>query len=541
MDCPICLVPYDDMERRPLRTFCGCKQSLCEPCLKQLLQHGGQCPWDRTRWIGRNLIQKFIKATPPSYFQFLQQKTAAESLQEQQQKQRAATNSSEQSKGTSELVAEEDIDRQLALYLMLQEEKDIATQRRQMEQDLAFAKQLLAHEVKNRISVADSSESKSSSQTASASRAARVHAPPKAADSTSKASTLSLQRFLSIPSHSTTSTSTQQLTKTNPIVLDNDDDILEISISPSAQVGVVEDDVCIVLSPTSLAKSQPLSSQFQRPTSSKSSESLRKFFSTASSRLDKPAPVASTFADSKLSFQTPSDGAYGGVKVEKPKNPILEGIEKMKSMPVRTSISFVSNKVARPTKSPEIYSNNDSSSRVFFREQDSASDDVVLDLTQHDRSSEDELSRYGGERLDSDVGSDGEEEYDDDEGMLFRRLPSSHRRSALSCKSTKRLRSQRHQHQQDEDHENDDDDLNLLDASPSSHRATRKKLCLSPSQSPDSVPQTEGRRRQRSIHISASQGEESPLDSMEIPKMSKPTPKRRRLIWMEDEGAFCHC
>lgn len=71
MECPICFTAYDDNERKPVQTFCRCHQHLCLLCLRQLVKHFTYCPWDRTRWSGRQLLQKFLDTTPPNYLQLL--------------------------------------------------------------------------------------------------------------------------------------------------------------------------------------------------------------------------------------------------------------------------------------------------------------------------------------------------------------------------------------------------------------------------------------------------------------------------------------
>jgi hypothetical protein len=67
MECPICFNDYDGEERLPLRTFCRCHQTLCKQCLQQLLSTSNFCPWDKTRWSGRNVMNKFVLSTPKDY------------------------------------------------------------------------------------------------------------------------------------------------------------------------------------------------------------------------------------------------------------------------------------------------------------------------------------------------------------------------------------------------------------------------------------------------------------------------------------------
>jgi hypothetical protein len=67
MECPICFNDYDEDLRKPLRTFCRCHQTLCKQCLQQLLSTSNFCPWDKTRWSGRNVMNKFITSTPNDY------------------------------------------------------------------------------------------------------------------------------------------------------------------------------------------------------------------------------------------------------------------------------------------------------------------------------------------------------------------------------------------------------------------------------------------------------------------------------------------
>lgn len=83
MECPICFYSYDESERKPLRAFCRCHQTLCETCLNQLLLHSTYCPWDRTRWSGRNIHAKFAESTPQNYLEFLQRKYECEKLENQ--------------------------------------------------------------------------------------------------------------------------------------------------------------------------------------------------------------------------------------------------------------------------------------------------------------------------------------------------------------------------------------------------------------------------------------------------------------------------
>lgn len=68
MECPICFYEYNSKERRPLRTFCICKKTLCLSCIKSLLEFDSFCPWDKTRWTGRNLLKRFYKSTPSDFF-----------------------------------------------------------------------------------------------------------------------------------------------------------------------------------------------------------------------------------------------------------------------------------------------------------------------------------------------------------------------------------------------------------------------------------------------------------------------------------------
>lgn len=76
MECPICFGPFDEDSKKPIRTFCRCHQTLCWECLNHLLRSATYCPWDRSRWSGRGLLQKFIDATPDGYMAIL---TARES------------------------------------------------------------------------------------------------------------------------------------------------------------------------------------------------------------------------------------------------------------------------------------------------------------------------------------------------------------------------------------------------------------------------------------------------------------------------------
>ncbi len=73
MECPICFNEYDEEERRPIKTFCRCHQTLCYACLETLTKYANHCPWDKTRWTGRNLLKRFEDSTPENYLQIRKQ------------------------------------------------------------------------------------------------------------------------------------------------------------------------------------------------------------------------------------------------------------------------------------------------------------------------------------------------------------------------------------------------------------------------------------------------------------------------------------
>lgn len=128
---------YDE-ERTPMKAFCRCRQTLCLPCLQHILSNGSQCPWDRTRWIGRNIMKKFQDATPTGLLETLR-------------------SSSTEGDANFDVITQDLLansafaDQQYAMFLLLEEERHQAKRQYQERQDAEFAKQLLAQEVQRRL------------------------------------------------------------------------------------------------------------------------------------------------------------------------------------------------------------------------------------------------------------------------------------------------------------------------------------------------------------------------------------------------------
>lgn len=72
MECPICFAEFNSTERVPLKAFCKCGKTLCLVCIESMIQNNAVCPWDKTRWSGRNLMSKFYNNTPDNYLTTLQ-------------------------------------------------------------------------------------------------------------------------------------------------------------------------------------------------------------------------------------------------------------------------------------------------------------------------------------------------------------------------------------------------------------------------------------------------------------------------------------
>lgn len=310
VDCPICLIPYDENERRPLRTFCRCKQSLCEPCLNQLLQHGNQCPWDRTRWIGRNVIQKFVFSTPSNYLQYLQQKAVLDAQDSRALQAAKSSSPPAVKKGTSDLVAEENVDQQLALLLMLQEETEQSKQRRQMEEDFLFAKQLLAEEVHRRISVhKDANSSSSVTKPTKASKGPQSIGPSSLASSQHDEKVVKLDKFL-VPKP------VEELW----IADDDDDDVVVEVMEPS--------------------KHTPTTSS---PRKGKSCAPRLSLSQTETTKKEKAAPIMRFLQKIDSSALSQPSASKAGDYADP--NPILAGIKRMRSLPTKAPVSSLEKKL----------------------------------------------------------------------------------------------------------------------------------------------------------------------------------------------------
>ncbi|RYY84045.1 hypothetical protein EON63_10010 [archaeon] len=67
MDCPICFCAYNEDAKQPVRAFCVCSKTLCMECMHHILSSNSYCPWDKTRWGGRQVLRKFQMSTPTNY------------------------------------------------------------------------------------------------------------------------------------------------------------------------------------------------------------------------------------------------------------------------------------------------------------------------------------------------------------------------------------------------------------------------------------------------------------------------------------------
>eukprot|EP01039_Chlorochromonas_danica_P010784 gene10783-11984_t len=121
MECPICFTAYDDNERKPVQTFCRCHQHLCLLCLRQLVKHFTYCPWDRTRWSGRQLLQKFLDATPPNFLQLLNERTEERGQKRVEQEQEQEEVDVDEQRRLLEIFALVRRDRDFALNLQQRE------------------------------------------------------------------------------------------------------------------------------------------------------------------------------------------------------------------------------------------------------------------------------------------------------------------------------------------------------------------------------------------------------------------------------------
>lgn len=448
VDCPICLIPFDENERRPLRTFCRCKQSLCEPCLNQLLQHGNQCPWDRTRWIGRNLIQKFVFSTPPNYLQYLQQKAVLDAQDSRVSHASKASSPPTVKKGTSDLVAEENVDQQLALLLMLQEETEQSKQRRQMEEDFLFAKQLLAEEVHRRISVnKDANSSSSVCKSAKGSKGSQSIGPSSLTTSQHDEKMVKLDKFL-VPKP------VEELW----IADDDDDDVVEVIETPKVTPASNSPRKGKSNTPRLILSQTETSSQTTKK--EKAAAPIMRFLQKIDrSALSEPSTFKSDYADP---------------------NPILAGIKRMRSLPVKAPVSSLEKKLiditadhatARSSVSsssspspPWSYRSSSLSSSSSSSRHVSSScrrDDVDFDLTQHADSDGLDTDVQPRKRPAKSVARNRLLDEDDSGDSWDGDNRSSYSRDFSSARSKRKVTLRRTFLDHDDDDDDDDDDALL--------------------------------------------------------------------------------
>jgi hypothetical protein len=149
MECPICFNEYNEDLCLPVKTFCRCQQTLCKACLEQLLIVSTYCPWDKTRWSGRNLIKKFLDNTPKNYLE-----TRKKIHQEES---KGKSSSSSNSRQADELTQFEK-DKLLAFQLQEELTRNYLNQQHlQEEEDFKLASELSKHAVSpNQPSSSDS-------------------------------------------------------------------------------------------------------------------------------------------------------------------------------------------------------------------------------------------------------------------------------------------------------------------------------------------------------------------------------------------------
>jgi hypothetical protein len=137
MECPICFNEYNEDLCLPVKTFCRCQQTLCKACLEQLLIVSTYCPWDKTRWSGRNLIKKFLGNTPKNYLE------TRKKIHQEESKEKSSSSSI--TRKTDELTQYEK-DKLLAFQLQEELTRNYLNQQHlQEEEDFKLASELSKH------------------------------------------------------------------------------------------------------------------------------------------------------------------------------------------------------------------------------------------------------------------------------------------------------------------------------------------------------------------------------------------------------------
>lgn len=147
MECPICFNQFNDDVHRPLKAPCRCHQTLCHQCLETLLNYASFCPWDRTRWSGRNLYKKFEEATPSNYLSILRAKFYNSSSSSDKKNPHVLVLDDD------DILVDADEDEQLALLIEAEERASVAAMKKLEESDRRFAKNFLKEAVLENISV----------------------------------------------------------------------------------------------------------------------------------------------------------------------------------------------------------------------------------------------------------------------------------------------------------------------------------------------------------------------------------------------------